>query len=146
MTVTGEIERLIAALGSSEKDQAALDAMVLAGLPTKSQEFRDGGVTTTYLISEEGGTDFLFEDGALDSVLVRMQPEPPYAIYPRPDALIAGLSAGVDRASVRQLMGDDPEWSGPNADRWNVGDASVHFEFDDDALSLITIMRAAPGA
>lgn len=146
MTLTGEIERLIAALGTSEKDQAAIDAMVLAGLPTKSQEFREGGVTTTYLISEEGGTDFLFEDDALDSVLVRMQPEPPYATYPRPDALIDGLAASADRASVRQLLGDDPEWTGPNADRWNVGAASVHFEFDDDALALITIMRSAPGA
>ena len=43
-------------------------------------------------------------------------------------------------------MGDDPEWSGPNADRWSVGTASVHFEFADDALALVTIMRAAPGA
>ena len=146
MTLTGEIERMIAALGSPEKDRAALDAMVLAGLPTKSQEFRDGGVTTTYLISEEGGTDFLFEDGALDSVLVRMQPEPPYAVYPRPEALIDGVHPCADRAAVRQVMGDDPEWSGPNADRWSVGTASVHFEFADDALALVTIMRAAPGA
>lgn len=146
MKVTGEIERLIAALGSREQEQPALEAMALVGLPTKSQEFRDGGVTTTYLISEEGGTDFLFEDGVLDSVIVRTRPEPPYAAYPRTDALIDGITAASDRAAVREAIGSDPEWTGEAADRYGVGDASVHFEFDGDALALVTIMQSAPGA
>ncbi|MFJ8961657.1 hypothetical protein ACIRG5_19925 [Lentzea sp. NPDC102401] len=130
-TVSGEITVLLDVLGHRQGDSRILDAIVLVGPQMEVSEYDFDGEKSTYFVFKEAGTELLFEDDVLASVMVRTQPDSEdetYGVYPRPDELVQGLSATATRDEVTAFLGS-PERSGPSFDRYEVGNRYLHFEF-----------------
>ena len=130
-TVTGEIAVLLDVLGHRQGDSRILEAIVLVGprMEVVKWDF-DGEQSTTYAF-KPAGTDLLFENDVLVSVMVRTQPDSQdetHGLYPRPAALVDGLSPTATRAEVTACLGS-PERVGPNFDRYEVNNRYLHFEF-----------------
>lgn len=147
MALHGEITEFVGALGSKHGATEIARTFALSALPSRVDEYREDGVSVTYLAADEAGTVYVFEDDVLTTVFLHpvgdggdIRP------YPRPDSLIEGLGARASRDDVRAIMDAEPERSGGAFDRWRVGDRFVHFEFagPDGALSLISLMTEAP--
>lgn len=146
MTMTGEMTAMLDVLGLPLGDDRALEAMALVGLPTERDEFRDSGLDRTYLVAREAGTDFVFNDGELTSVIVRTQPKGDYAAYPRPDALIDGLAGTATRDEVLARFGE-PVKSTAASDRFAIDGRFLHFEYDATGhVARLTAMSRAPGS
>ncbi|GGP51816.1 hypothetical protein [Saccharothrix coeruleofusca] len=131
-TITGEMAVLLGVLGHRQGDSRILDAIALVGPDMEVEEFDFDGEKSTYFTFKQAGTDLLFEDDVLVSVMVRTQPDEQdetYGRYPRPAALVDGLSPTATRAEVTALLGT-PEQTGPSFDRYRVNNRYLHFEFD----------------
>jgi hypothetical protein len=133
-SVTGEMAVMLGVLGYRQGDGRILEAIVLVGPKMEIEKFEFDGDKSTYFVFKPAGTDLLFENDVLVSVMVRTQPDSQdstYGLYPRPAALIAGLSPTATRAEVAALLGD-PERVGPGFDRYEVNQRYLHFEFDSN--------------
>jgi hypothetical protein len=134
-TITGEMAVMLDVLGYRQGDSRILDAIALVGPDMMVEEFDFDGEKSTYFTFKPAGTDLLFENDVLVSVIVRTQPDSQdetYGLYPRPAALVDGLSPTATRAEVTALLGD-PERVGPNFDRYEVNKRYLHFEFDSNS-------------
>ncbi|MFF3228151.1 hypothetical protein ACFYV7_35525 [Nocardia suismassiliense] len=130
--VTGEMAAMLNVLGLRKGDNRILDVIVLVGPSMEVEQFDFGDVQSTYYLFRQAGTELLFENEVLVSAMVRTQPDSEdetYALYPRPDNLLEGLSPTATRTEVTALLGQ-PERTGPNFDRYEVNDHYLHFEFD----------------
>jgi hypothetical protein len=130
-TVTGEMAVLLDVLGYGQGDSRILEAIALVGPGMEVEKFDFDGEKSTYFIFKPAGTELLFEDDVLVSVMVRTQSDEQdetYGLYPRPAALICGLPPTATRAEVMSLLGR-PERVGPNFDRYEVNKRHLHFEF-----------------
>jgi hypothetical protein len=131
-TVTGEIAVLLGVLGHRQGDSRILEAIILVGPDMAVEEFNFDGEKLTYFTFRSAGTDLIFENDVVVSVTVRTQPDSQdetYGLYPRPAALVDGLSPIATRAEVAALLGA-PERVGPNFDRYEANERFLHFEFD----------------
>ncbi|MGP4028842.1 hypothetical protein [Actinomadura sp. 3N407] len=131
-TVTGEVALLLDVLGRWQGDSQILEAIALVGPEMEVEEFDLDSEKSTYFIFKPAGTDLLFENNVLVSVMVRTQPDgqdPGYGQYPRPTALIDGLSPTATRAEVAAFLGT-PERTGRTFDRYEVNKRYLHFEFE----------------
>ncbi|GAB2679832.1 hypothetical protein GCM10027271_46360 [Saccharopolyspora gloriosae] len=134
MTVTGEVAVMLDVLGYRQGDNRILDAIALVGPNMEVEELDFDGEKSTHFIFKPSGTDFIFEDDVLVSIMIRTQPDSKdetYALYPRPTALVDGLSPTASRTEVTALLGT-PERVGPNFDRYEANGRYLHFEFDSD--------------
>jgi hypothetical protein len=144
-TVTGEAAVLLGVLGHRQGDSRILEAIALVGPAMEVEEFDFDGEKSTYFIFKPAGTDLLFEDDVLVSIMVRTQPDSQdetYGVYPRPAALVDGLRPTATRAEVTALLGR-PERVGPNFDRYEANRHYLHFEFDshDRVAKLSTLLE-----
>jgi hypothetical protein len=133
-TVTGEMAVMLGVLGYRQGDGRILDAIVLVGPKMEVTKYDFDGDKSTYFTFKPAGTDLLFENDVLVSVMVRTQPDSQdatYGRYPRPAALVDGLPATATRAEVAAFLGD-PERVGPSFDRYEVNQRYLHFEFDSN--------------
>lgn len=134
-TISGDLAVMLDVLGRRQGDSRILDAIALVGPDMEVEEFDFDGAKSTYFTFKPAGTDLLFEDDVLASVMVRTRPDDQdetYGLYPRPTALVDGLSATATRAEVTALLGD-PERVGPSFDRYEVNNRYLHFEFDSSS-------------
>lgn len=134
VTVTGEMAVMLDVLGLPQGDGRILEAIALVGPAMEVEEFDWGSETSTYFIFKPAGTDLLFEDGVLVSVIMRMQPDaqdPGYGVYPRPEALIDGLAPTATRAEVEDFFGV-PERTGTGFVRYEANERYLHVEFNSD--------------
>ncbi|WP_425845030.1 hypothetical protein [Agrococcus sp. TSP3-2-1] len=144
MTIAGDLHTMASALGQPVTDERVLRAMTLVGLPVERSEFDVGPSKRTYLTAEQGLGEFLFEDGALDTVFLYTQPAEGRGAHPAADSLIEGLSGTATRAEVLERFGE-PEWSNAEADRFEIDGAYfVRFGYADDRVEEVTVMREAP--
>lgn len=149
-TVTGEAAVMLGVLGRRKGDDRILDVVALVGPDMEVDEFAsDDGGRTTYFAFPPTGTDLIFKNDLLVSVMVRTQPDlqdESYGLYPRPAALIEGLSGTAGRAEVKAFMGA-PERVGPNFDVYEVNERYLHFEFDsnDRAARITGLLDLIPG-
>ncbi|WNV87852.1 hypothetical protein [Umezawaea sp. Da 62-37] len=130
--MSGEVAVFLDALGSRKDNSKILDAIVLVGPRMETAEFDTEGERSVYYLFKPAGTELLFEDDVLVSVMVRTQPDADddeFDVYPRPAALVDGLSATADRAAVTAFLGT-PERAGEGFDRYRVNGRYLHFEFD----------------
>lgn len=133
-TVTGEAALLLDVLGCRQGDSRILEAVALVGPGMEVEEFDLDSGKSTYFVFKPAGTDLLFENDVLVSVMVRTQPDsqdPGYGRYPRPTALIDGLSPTATRAEVAAFLGT-PERTGRTFDRYEVNKRYLHFAFGPD--------------
>lgn len=133
-TVTGEMASMLDVLGSRQGDDRILEVIGLLSPDMEVEEFDFDGEKSTYFTFKAAGTDLLFENEVLVSIMVRTQPDSQdstYGSYPRPTALIEGLSPTATRNEVAALLGD-PERVGPDFDRYEVGNRYLHVEFDSN--------------
>lgn len=136
-TVTGEIAALLDVLGCRTGDNQVLHAMTVIGcldFKMDIEKFDFDGEKSTHFIFKPAGTDLVFENDILEMIMVRTQPDyqdEAYRLYPRPEALVDGLSSTATRAEVTALLGN-PERVGPNFDRYEVNQHYLHFEFDSN--------------
>lgn len=134
-TVTGEIAVMLDVLGHRQGDSRILEAIILVGPAMEVEEFDDDdGLKSTHFCFKQTGTELVFENNILVMITVRTQPDSQdgtstYGLYPRPAALVDGLSATASRAEVTAFLGD-PELAGPNFERYKVNSRYLHFEFD----------------
>ena len=146
-TVTGEMAVMLDVLGLRRGDDRILKAFVLVGPDMAIEEFDLGNGRSTYGIFEATGTDILFKDDTLSSVIVRTQPEEEdhgYGLYPRPPALIDGLSPTATRGEVAEFFGT-PERVGPNFVRYEVNDHFLHVEFNSNSrIGTLSALLTAP--
>jgi hypothetical protein len=134
-TINGEITVFLDVVGRRQGDNRILEAIVLVGPKMEVEEFDFGGEKSTYFSFKPAGTDLLFQNKVLVMAMVRTQPDSQdetYGLYPRPSALIEGLSATATRAEVTAMLGT-PERAGPNFDRYEVNGHYLHFEFDSSS-------------
>ncbi|MDU0293631.1 hypothetical protein [Saccharothrix longispora] len=134
-TVSGDMAVLLDVLGRRQGDSRILDAIALVGPAMEVEEFDFDGDKSTYFTFKPAGTDLLFENDVLTSVMVRTQPDgqdETYGLYPRPAALVDGLSPTATRAEVTALLGT-PERTGPDFDRYEVNGRYLHFEFGSNS-------------
>ena len=133
--VTGEMAVMLDVLGCVQSDSRILGAIALVGPKMEVSEFDFDGEQSTYFIFKPAGTDLVFENDVLEMIMVRTQrddQDETYGVYPRPAALIDGLSPTALRADVTALLGS-PERVGPNFDRYEVNQRYLHFEFDSNS-------------
>lgn len=131
--VTGEIAVMLDVLGYRQGDSRILEAIVLVGPVMEVEEFDfDDGSKSAHFSFKPTGTELVFGDDILKMIMVRTQPDSQdetYGLYPRPAALVDGLSTTASRAEVSAFLGD-PEHVGLNFDRYKVNSRYLHFEFD----------------
>ena len=130
-TVTGEVAVLLDVLGCRKGDSRILEAIALVGPGMEVEEFDSDSEKSTYFVFRPAGTELLFENDVLVAVMVRTQPDaqhPGYGRYPRPTALIDGLSPTATRAEVTAFLGA-PERTGRAFDRYEVNEHYLHVEF-----------------
>lgn len=133
--VTGEIAVMLDVLGYRQGDDRILEAIVLLGPVMEVEEFDFDGEKSTHFDFKPAGTELVFENDVLEMIMVRTQPDSQdetYGLYPRPAALVDGLSSTASRAEVSAFLGD-PEHVGPNFDRYKVNRRYLHFEFDSNS-------------
>lgn len=134
VTVTGEMAVMLEVLGLPQGDGRILEAIALVGPEMEVEELDWGSERSTYFIFRPAGTDLLFEDGVLASVVVRMRPDaqdPGYGRYPRPAALVDGLPPTATRTDVEALFGV-AERTGPGFVRYEANRRYLHVEFGSD--------------
>ncbi|HEX7305390.1 hypothetical protein [Lentzea sp.] len=145
-TVSGEITVLLDVLGHRQGDSRILDAIVLVGPKMEVSEYDFDGEKSTYFVFKDAGTELLFEDDVLASVMVRTQPDPEdetYGQYPRPGALVEGLPATATRGEVTAFLGT-PERTGPSFDRYQANGHYLHFEYgSNDRVARISALLEA---
>ncbi|PGH11324.1 hypothetical protein AJ79_04940 [Helicocarpus griseus UAMH5409] len=125
-TITGEIAVMLSVLGCARGDDRILEAIVLVGPRMEIEEFDFD--CSTYYTFKPTGTDLLFENDVLTMAMVRTQPDnqdKTYGLYPRPAALIDGLSPTATGPEVSTFLGN-PECVGPNWDRYEVNNCYLH--------------------
>lgn len=131
-TITGEMAVMLDVLGYRLGDDRILKAIILVGPRMEVEEFDFDGEQSKYYTFKPAGTDLLFENTVLVSAMVRTQPDSQdetYGLYPRPTALIDGLSPTATREEVTAFLGA-PERVGPDFDRYEVNERYLHFQFD----------------
>lgn len=148
-TVTGEIAVMLDVLGYRQGDSRILEAIVLVGPVMEVEEFDfDDGSKSTHFSFKPTGTELVFEDDILKMIMVRTQPDSQdetYGLYPRPAALVDGLSTTASRAEVSAFLGD-PEHVGLDFDRYKVNSRYLHFEFDmNSRVTRISALREPVG-
>ena len=144
MTLHGEITTFTDALGSAMTDEPALAAFAAVDLPASRSDYDLGDTHRTYLKAEDKGVEFVFEDGLLRTVFIATVDSPTRAAYPRPDALIDGLSGTASRAEVLARFGE-PEWTSDEADRFQWAAACyARFAYEDGRVVKISVMREVP--
>lgn len=147
MTVTGQIDTFLAALGARHPDPSILAVVELVGPTMTKQAGIDGGEFWTFA---DRGADLSFDgDGRLTAVFLRPfdtdEYGVEYAAYPDMGQLIEGLSAQPDRGEVETVLGT-PDDTTPVASLYRVGRNWVHVRFDDeDDVILVIVMDALPG-
>lgn len=144
-TVRGEMAVLLGVLGMRQGDSRILDAIALVGPTMEVEEFDWEDERSTYFLFRPAGTDLLFENDVLVSVMVRTQPDghdETYGLYPRPTGLVEGLSPTATRAEVAALLGQ-PERTGPDFDRYPVNGHYLRVGFDaaDRAATLSALLE-----
>ncbi|GHD38827.1 hypothetical protein [Mycetocola manganoxydans] len=144
MTLRGELTTFTDALGSSMTDGRSIAAFVAVDLPTARSDYDLGDSHRTYLKSTDKGVEFVYEDGRLRSVFISTIDNPIRRAYPRPDALIEGLSGTATRGQVLKRFGE-PEWTSEEADRFKLAAACyVRFAYENGRVVLISVMREVP--
>jgi hypothetical protein len=134
-TISGEMSVFLDMIGCHQGDNRILEAIALVGPKMEVEEFDFGGEKSTYFSFKPAGTDLLFQNKVLVMAMVRTQPDSQdatYGLYPRPTALVEGLSPTATRAEVTAMLGI-PERVGPNFDRYEVNGHYLHFEFDSSS-------------
>jgi hypothetical protein len=146
-TITGEMAVMLSVIGYRQGDSRILDAIALVGPEMEVMEFDADGEKSTYFIFKSSGTDLLFEDDILEMIMVRTGPDSDdetYGTYPRPAALIEGLSPTATRTEVTEFLGE-PERVGPDFDRYEVNNHYLRFRFDPDGrVAQISAQLQAP--
>lgn len=145
-TVTGEMAVMLDVLGLRVGDARILDAIALVGPKMDIDKFDFDGEKSTHYTFNVSGTDLVFEDKVLVAAMVRTQPsseDAPRGVYPRPAALVQGLSPSSTRAEVKAFLGD-PERVGPRFDRYEVNDHYLHFEFDANGRTTMLTALLEP--
>lgn len=155
ITMTGDVEVFLRALGTPPGDPAFEAAVAQAGSVVVIKDSCD---PPSRCWSFTDGVQFLVEGELLDAVFVRLRPDPSVGgnlVYPRADALIEGISSFPDEREVRGLFGAPESEIPPHPTfqdrmvsgvRYKVCGRSVHFSFDDEGqVELITLMASAVG-
>jgi hypothetical protein len=145
-TITGEMAVMLDVLGLRRGDDRILKAWVLVGPDMTIEEFDLVDVQSTYYTFGATGTDILFKDDTLSAVIVRTQPEEDhgYGLYPRPSALIDGLSATATRGEVADFFGA-PERVGADFVRYEANDHFLHVEFNSNSrIGTLSALLTAP--
>ncbi len=144
MALDGEIRAFADALGTSMTDERSLAAFAAVDLPTARSDYDLGESHRTYVKAEDQGVEFVYEDGRLRTVFISTIDTPARAAYPRPDALIEGLSGTASRAQVLERFGE-PEWTSDEADRFQLAAACyARFAYESGRVVKISVMAEVP--
>ncbi|WP_054953136.1 hypothetical protein [Flaviflexus massiliensis] len=144
--ITGEISIFLEALGQGVFDAGGLGLLGLVGPSYEDELFPEGemyreftnqGVTVLY----EGEP----ESAVATAVFISTIDSDGNGAYLTPNALIDGLElTSTDRITVTSFFGD-PVISGGAFDVFAAGNKFLHFEYDGEALKMITAMSEVPG-
>lgn len=106
MQISGELTTYLDALGMRPDDPRLEPVLDLPGPTTDTNEESDGTGVVFHLAARSSGTEFVFADEQLMIVFIGTQERENWGVYPRPDALIDGLSGTATRPEVRAALGD----------------------------------------
>lgn len=135
--ITGEIEAYLTALGMHPTDERLTAVLDLPGPTTDTNEEREaGGNVVFHLAARSNGTEFMFSGEQLVAVFLGTQPREAWGVYPRPEALIDGLSGTASRDEVRALLGE-PVWQKEDADRFEVDGDYLQLQYRDGRIEVI---------
>jgi hypothetical protein len=135
--VGGEIVAYLGALGMHPSDERLTAVLDLPGATTDTSTEADAeGHVVFRLAARSGGTEFLFAGERLVAVFIGLLPREPWGTYPRPDALIAGLSSGSTRDDARALLGE-PAWQSEDADRFREGEDYLQLQYRGERIEVV---------
>lgn len=138
-SINGEIQHFIGALGIHPSDEGLEAVLDLPGPTTDTNTESNGGNTIFHLAARGGGTEFMFASEQLVAVFIGTQPRDAWGVYPRPEALMEGLSATATRRESRDLLGE-PVWQSEVADRWLLDDGNyLQFQYHDDRIAVVVV-------
>lgn len=137
MSVTGEIRAYLDALGMHPSDERLPAVLDPPGATTDTSTEADAeGHVVFRLAARSGGTGFMFAGEQLGTVFIGLLPREAWGVYPRPDALIDGLSSGSTRGDARALLGE-PIWESEDADRFRVGEDHLQLQYRGDRIEVV---------
>ena len=135
--LTGEIQAYLSALGMPPTDERLTAVLDLPGPTTDTNTEKDAaGIVVFHLAARSSGTEFVFAAEQLVTVFIGVLPREAWGTYPRPDALIDGLTAAASRDEVRAMLGE-PVWQKDDADRFRVERDYLQFQYRDDRIEVI---------
>lgn len=137
MSVTGEIRTYLDALGMHASDERLAAVLDLPGATTDTNTETDAeGNVVFHLAARSGGTEFMFAGERLVTVFIGLLPREAWGVYPRPGALIDGLSSTSTRAEARALLGE-PVWHSDAADRFRMDEDYLQLQYRDDRVEVV---------
>ena len=128
MAIAGEITTFFLALGCEPGDERVAAARTLVGPMESGEPYRQDGATYQLDKCAADGTSFTWKDGRLLKVIVAMQQERAAGPYPRPEALVEGLTSDTTREQAAQALGA-PDRARSTGDTWNVGSQFLAVSF-----------------
>jgi hypothetical protein len=141
----GEVENLLDLLGEPDGPEVCARLAGLTGAKLKDRLRSSGAALRRVGLEAESNRH------GVSTLWIRMADRPFGPIvkqqapsYPRPAALIEGLSAESTREDVLAVLGK-PEREGPSYLRYVVQGRYLHLEFDDGGLVRVTLMVDVQG-
>lgn len=147
MIIVGVLATLARGLGKPFDAPEVRESTAVAGLLSSTEAFDLGGRERVYRSTDDSSVHFVFEDGALKSIIIATQSDGASSAFDRADELIRGLSGTAAREDVRALLGT-PEWTSEDpaeeADQFAVDGYFQHVIFVNGRVARITAMASDP--
>lgn len=138
----GEVGVFFAALGAAEMSPEVLEIIVLAGPRMERHEVETSSGPGAFVVFDGGGVDLQFAGDALQAVLIHLRPEDGRAAYPRPEALIDGLTLPASRAQTQAVLGAPTQvYSQPDLDLYAYAEGYLHVGFEGDRAVSLTVVE-----
>lgn len=141
MELLGNINVFTQCLGLEEGDSKILPAIVIISMDFDIGEFDQFNIKQRYYNFKKRGVDFIFEEDGffiLKSIFFHIKESEGYKRYPFLESLLIGINYHSSLQDVVNLLGK-PEIRKNNWVRYKLDNEYIHFEFKNEALSMITI-------
>jgi len=139
----GDIALFVHALGKREDDSAFQQAVKFVNGEQEVETYNDT-YEEKYITMPEKGISFLLIDGLVDTVFVYAEKSRNKKVYDRSATLIDGIDFTVSPDDIVRAFGDPLRSTGTYL-TYKAGPGYVQFDFNDESLRMVVLMRKLIG-